>query len=98
MVNKKNPTSAQPQLSEEIAQRVRTQIVQGDVGYGQPPKEHQFKKGQRANPKGRPRKAAPDLTLAEQPELRAIRDLMNSKMKVLIDGKVVEVFAYEALT
>lgn len=29
---------------------------QGDVGYGKPPKQHRFKKGQSGNPRGRPKK------------------------------------------
>ena len=28
----------------------------GAVGYGRPPKEHQFKPGQSGNPKGRPKR------------------------------------------
>jgi hypothetical protein len=31
----------------------------GAVGYGHPPKEYRFKKGQCPNPKGRPRKVVP---------------------------------------
>lgn len=31
--------------------------IDASVGYGRPPKEHRFRKGQSGNPKGRPKKA-----------------------------------------
>lgn len=31
-----------------------------EVGYGRPPKEHRFRKGQSGNPNGRPKKKLPD--------------------------------------
>jgi len=37
-----------------------------DVGYGKPPTETQFKKGQSGNPKGRPRKAVSQRRIVEK--------------------------------
>lgn len=42
------------------------------VGYGHPPREHQFKPGQSGNPSGRRRKAVPDKPRTEAEILQAI--------------------------
>lgn len=38
-----------------MVKRTRLKPPEDDVGYGKPPREFQFKKGQSGNPKGRPR-------------------------------------------
>lgn len=48
----------------------------GAVGFGRPPKEHQFKSGQSGNPKGRPRE--PRFTSAEE----ALARVTHEKRKV----------------
>lgn len=58
------------------------------VGYGRPPKHHQFKKGQSGNPKGRPRRAL------SVPEIVArVRDEM---IPMTINGKRKRVTIVEA--
>jgi len=51
-----------------------------DVGYSRPPSEHQFKKGQSGNPKGRPRGAKGVSTL--------VLEAANAPIRVTENGKV----------
>ena len=59
------------------------------IGYGKPPKKHQFKSGTSGNPKGRP-KGAMSLKTALQRELEA-------KLVVKERGKAKKVSKLEAL-
>jgi uncharacterized protein DUF5681 len=50
-----------------------------DVGYGHPPKKHQFKKGQSGNPKGRPKGQKNIKTL--------LAEELTQRVKIKEDGK-----------
>ena len=59
-----------------------------EVGYGNPPKEHQFKPGQSGNIKGRPKSRKSGLT--------DVSGLLNEPVKVKAGGKVREMGPFEA--
>jgi hypothetical protein len=95
-----NPKDETPKqnLSDEIVQQVRAQIIAGGTGYGKPPKEHQFKKGERSpNPGGRPRSSPRDLSFSSQPTLGVARQIANKKIPVQDGGIAKEVSGYEVL-
>ncbi len=60
-----------------------------EVGYGRPPRAHQFKPGQSGNPKGRPRGARGEDTI--------FREVISRKVPMSVDGKTRKVSAVEAV-
>ena len=58
------------------------------VGFGNPPKERQFKPGQSGNPRGRPKSKKAGLT--------NVSKLLNEPVKVKAGGKVQEMGPFEA--
>jgi hypothetical protein len=57
MSERAKPGSGAKRIPDEAIDDTKRKILFGP-GYGQPPKEHQFKKGQSGNPRGRPKAEA----------------------------------------
>lgn len=84
------------ELSQDVQNEITQRIIFG-AGYGSPPEHTRFKKGAPSpNPKGRPRKAPPDLSLAEQPMLEAVLKGADKKVTMREGGKVTQVPARAA--
>ncbi|RWP02504.1 MAG: hypothetical protein EOQ98_04650 [Mesorhizobium sp.] len=79
--------------SGDIHDDIKRQVM---FGKG-PPVSTLFEKGRSGNPAGRPRKAAPDLSMAEQPMLSAALKGANKKIAVREGGKTIEIPAREAI-
>lgn len=62
-----------------------------EVGYGKPPKQAQFKKGQSGNPNGRPKAAK-----MRKPVGTVVRRLLSEEVKVLVNGKKRKMTKLEA--
>lgn len=67
----------------------RSATADNDVGYGKPPRAHQFKPGQSGNPKGRPRGAKSEATI--------LQDLLQHKIGLSEHGKTRRITLHEAI-
>jgi hypothetical protein len=59
------------------------------VGYGKPPREHQFQAGQSGNRRGRPKGAKNTLTL--------LHEILDRKVEMRIGGRIRKVSVREAI-
>lgn len=69
--------------------RVRIRPQNNDVGYGRPPKEHQFKPGQSGNPKGRKK--------GVKNEAAILHELLQHMVTLTERGKTRKITLLEAI-
>jgi len=60
-----------------------------EVGYGHPPRAHQFRPGQSGNPRGRPK--------GTKNEASILRELLNRKIEVREAGRLRKITVFEAI-
>lgn len=69
------------------AHKARTR--DNEVGYGKPPKKHQFKPGQSGNPKGRPKGAKSEANL--------LREILEHRISLREAGKIRKISVRQAI-
>lgn len=78
-----------PKVQRVFRKRVRLEPRDDDVGYGKPPKAHQFKPGKSGNPKGRPMGAKSEATI--------LVELLNRKIETRQNGKIRKITILEGI-
>ena len=63
----------------------------GEVGYGKPPKAHQFRPGRSGNPRGRPPKRS------QTPAQPVIQKVLRRRVQVTLDGRTQRISVGEAV-
>jgi len=76
-------------IKRQSRPRVRIRQHNYDVGYGHPPKEHQFKPGQSGNPKGRKKGIKNEATI--------LHELLQHKVTLTENGKMRKISLLEAI-
>jgi hypothetical protein len=78
--------------------RIRLKRPTEPVGYGHPPREHQFKPGQSGNPRGRPKGAKNEATILSETLNRKITKMEGGKtQKISVLNGVILRIAEDAL-
>ncbi|KQW20974.1 hypothetical protein ASC80_12510 [Afipia sp. Root123D2] len=88
MSSKDKPTSENDKPRRVLRTR-RSTPSEDDVGYGKPPRAHQFKAGQSGNPKGRPKGVKSRETI--------LREVSNRKISFHQDGTIRKITCLEGV-
>ena len=67
----------------------RATTLDHDVGYGKPPRQHQFRPGQSGNPRGRAKGVKNESTL--------LHDLLHRKVEIREGGRTRKIIVFEAI-
>jgi Family of unknown function (DUF5681) len=81
----KNKT--QPKAKKRLSRKHST--TDSDVGYGKPPKQHQFKVGHSGNPKGRPKGSKNESTI--------LKEIMTRKIDHRAGGRIRQIMVMEGI-
>lgn len=90
MPAKDGDKQGKPKVNTDPSEEIKRQTIFG-TGYGKPPKDKQFKKGQPGNPYGRPRKAPVEVNLSDQPMLSAVLKSAGKTVRMREGDKTTEV-------
>lgn len=84
-----NKADGKPKSRRRIRLRLDDDYDDDDVGYGKPPRAHQFKPGQSGNPKGRPKGKKNEATMLDE--------LLFQKIKIRESGRERRITVFEAM-
>jgi hypothetical protein len=91
-------TAARPRPSSAAKEKAPKKQAAEPVGYGRPPRQHQFKPGQSGNPRGRPRGRKNEATILDELLHRQIEVREKNRVRriTVLEGMLLK-FAEDAL-